>query len=115
MPCGEAPHPLFRVNPGVPLREALEQVSQLLFQAKHLARQAALERDDRYTGSAHCFSEMGKAVVGRSVPGLLTLHAALPATSHATSVSAGSISNCRCCSGRAASKLSAWAVAHMRR
>nr|BFD44144.1 hypothetical protein FFPRI1PSEUD_56430 [Pseudomonas sp. FFPRI_1] len=62
-PCGETGHSLFRVNPDVPLRDALEQVSQLLFQAKHLAREAALERDDRYAWAAHYFSEMGKAVV----------------------------------------------------
>ncbi|BAQ76658.1 DUF3077 domain-containing protein [Pseudomonas sp. 3MA1] len=60
---GEAQHSLFRVNPDVPLREALEQVSQLLFHAKHLARDAALERDDRYAWAAHYFSEMGKAIV----------------------------------------------------
>ncbi|AZC65491.1 DUF3077 domain-containing protein [Pseudomonas chlororaphis] len=62
-PCGEAQHPLFRVNPDVPLREALEHVSQLLFHAKYLAQDAALERDDRYAWAAHYFSEMGKAIV----------------------------------------------------
>ena len=62
-PSGEAQYPLFRVNPEVPLREALEHVSQLLFQAKMLALDAAMEGDDRYACAAHYFSEMGKAIV----------------------------------------------------
>lgn len=62
-PSGEARHPLFWVNPDVPLREALEHVSQLLFQAKMLALDAAMEGDDRYAWAAHYFSEMGKAIV----------------------------------------------------
>ena len=34
-PCGEADHLLFRVNPDIPLRQALEQVSALLYCAKN--------------------------------------------------------------------------------
>ncbi|AUG42924.1 hypothetical protein CXP47_24565 [Pseudomonas chlororaphis] len=62
-PTGESQHSLFRVNPDVPLREALEHVSQLLFHAKMLALDAAMERDDRYAWASHYFSEMGKAIV----------------------------------------------------
>ena len=44
-PCGENDQPLFCVNPGIPLRQALEHVSALLFCAKKLALDAALEKD----------------------------------------------------------------------
>ncbi|MBP3861515.1 MAG: DUF3077 domain-containing protein, partial [Pseudomonas sp.] len=30
-PCGQDNHELFRVNPDIPLRQALEQVSALLY------------------------------------------------------------------------------------
>ena len=34
-PCGQDNHELFRVNPDIPLRQALEQVSALLYCAKN--------------------------------------------------------------------------------
>ena len=43
-PCGQDNHELFRVNPDIPLRQALEQVSALLYCAKKLALDAALDR-----------------------------------------------------------------------
>ncbi len=44
-PCGTDNLELFRVNPDVPLRQALEQVSALLYCAKKLALDAALDKD----------------------------------------------------------------------
>jgi Protein of unknown function (DUF3077) len=55
---------LFRVNSGVPIREALSHVSDLLHITKMLAEDAAMERDsDRYAWAAHYLQEMSKAVI----------------------------------------------------
>ena len=62
-PCGEGEHALLRVNPDVPVREALEQVSHWLQLARMLAEAAARGQGERYAWAAHCFSDMGKAVV----------------------------------------------------
>ena len=63
-PCGADDHQLFRVNPDIPLRQALEQVSALLFCAKKLALDAALEHDgERHTWASHYLCDMGKAVI----------------------------------------------------
>jgi hypothetical protein len=42
--------PLFRVNAAVPLEQALEQVSNLLYCAKHLALEAAIDPDAKRLG-----------------------------------------------------------------
>jgi hypothetical protein len=56
--------PLFRVNSGVSLREALSHVSDLLHVAKLLAEDAAMIRDtDRYAWASHYLQEMSKAVI----------------------------------------------------
>jgi hypothetical protein len=56
--------PLFRVNSGVSLSEALSHVSDLLHVAKLLAEDAAMIRDtDRYTWASHYLQEMSKAVI----------------------------------------------------
>lgn len=56
--------PLFRVNSGVSLHEALHHVSDLLHVAKLLAEDAAMAREtDRYAWASHYLQEMSKAVI----------------------------------------------------
>lgn len=56
--------PLFRVNAGMPIEEALEHASTLLFYSKKLAMEAAMDvRGEQYAWAAHYLCEMGKAVV----------------------------------------------------
>ncbi|SCZ19754.1 MULTISPECIES: DUF3077 domain-containing protein [unclassified Pseudomonas] len=56
--------PLFRVNGGVPLTEALQQASDLLHLAYRLAEDATFERKtDRHAWAAHYLMEMSKAVI----------------------------------------------------
>ncbi|TFY91916.1 DUF3077 domain-containing protein [Pseudomonas nabeulensis] len=56
--------PLFRVNSGVSLPEALHHVSNLLHVAELLAEDAAMARDtDRYAWASHYLQEMSKAVI----------------------------------------------------
>ncbi|WP_347928620.1 DUF3077 domain-containing protein [Pseudomonas helvetica] len=56
--------PLFRVNSGVPIREALSHVSDLLHLSKLLAEDAAMERNtDRDAWASHYLREMSKAVI----------------------------------------------------
>ena len=56
--------PLFRVNSGVSLHEALQHVSDLLHVAKLLAEDAAMTREtDRYAWASHYLQEMSKAVI----------------------------------------------------
>lgn len=56
--------PLFRVNGGVPISEALAQASDLLFLAKSFAEDAAYSKDtDRHAWAAHYLTAMGKAVI----------------------------------------------------
>jgi hypothetical protein len=55
---------LFRVNAGVPIKEALSHVSDLLHIAKMLAEDAAMERgSDRHAWASHYLQEMSKAVI----------------------------------------------------
>ncbi|MDE1909926.1 MAG: DUF3077 domain-containing protein [Pseudomonas sp.] len=61
---GENEKPLFRVNAGMPIGEALEHVSTLLHYSKTLAMEAAMDvRGEQYAWAAHYLCEMGKAVV----------------------------------------------------
>ena len=61
---GENEKPLFRVNAGMPLGEALEHASTLLYYAKKLAMEAAMDvRGEQCAWAAHYLCEMGKAVV----------------------------------------------------
>ncbi|MDN5405655.1 DUF3077 domain-containing protein [Pseudomonas sp. FSL R10-0056] len=63
-PCGQDNHELFRVNPDIPLRQALEQVSALLYCAKKLALDAALDKNcERHAWASHYLCDMGKAVI----------------------------------------------------
>ncbi|AUG09854.1 DUF3077 domain-containing protein [Pseudomonas sp. S09G 359] len=72
--CGKQPnrHRLFRVNSGVPIRDALEHASELLHCSKMLALDAAMEKGaDRYAWAAHYLGEMAKAVVDDLANGML--------------------------------------------
>ena len=61
---GENEKPLFRVNAGMPIEEALEHASTLLFYSKKLAMEAAMDvRGEQYAWAAHYLCEMGKAVI----------------------------------------------------
>ncbi len=72
--CGKQPnlHRLFRVNAGVPIRDALEHASELLHCSKMLALDAAMDKSaDRYAWAAHYLGEMAKAVVDDLANGML--------------------------------------------
>ena len=72
--CGKHPnlHRLFRVNSGVPIRDALEHASELLHCSKMLALDAAMEKGaDRFAWAAHYLGEMAKAVVDDLANGML--------------------------------------------
>ena len=62
--CGEPEQMLFRVNADVPLQQALEHASTLLYYAKKLALDAAMEENgERYAWASHFLAEMGKALI----------------------------------------------------
>ncbi|MFK3642455.1 DUF3077 domain-containing protein [Pseudomonas protegens] len=62
--CADPELTLFRVNADVPLQQALEHASTLLYYAKKLALDAAMEEQgDRYAWASHFLAEMGKAVI----------------------------------------------------
>jgi hypothetical protein len=62
--CANPEQTLFRVNADVPLQQALEQASTLLYYAKKLALDAAMEdQGERYAWASHFLAEMGKAVI----------------------------------------------------
>ncbi|MDS9879202.1 DUF3077 domain-containing protein [Pseudomonas protegens] len=62
--CADPELTLFRVNTDVPLQQALEQASTLLYYAKKLALDAAMEEQgERYAWAAYFLAEMGKAVI----------------------------------------------------
>lgn len=62
--CGSGDQQLFRVNPDVPIKDAMEYASNLFYCAKHLALDAAMEKGgERYAWASHYLCEMGKAVV----------------------------------------------------
>ncbi|MFC3943219.1 DUF3077 domain-containing protein [Pseudomonas gingeri NCPPB 3146 = LMG 5327] len=62
--CGAGDQQLFRVNADIPIKDAMEHASNLFYCAKHLALDAAMEKDgERYAWASHYLCEMGKAVV----------------------------------------------------
>lgn len=64
--CGENKHDMkvLRVNAGVPMREALEHASHLLYYAKVLSLEAAMDTGgEHYAFASHYLGEMGKAIV----------------------------------------------------
>ena len=55
---------LFNVRGGVPITDALNQASDLLFLARSFAEEAAFAKDtDRHAWAAHYLTAMGKAVI----------------------------------------------------
>ncbi|BCQ61124.1 hypothetical protein PBOI14_28740 [Pseudomonas sp. Boi14] len=63
-PCGDKDLSLFKVNPDIPVGEALEHASNLFYYAKKLMLDAAMEpQGERYAWPAYYLCEMGKAVV----------------------------------------------------
>lgn len=64
--CGEneSDLKLFRVNAGIPIREALEHASHVLYYAKMLSLEAAMDpRAERFAFASHYLGEMGKAII----------------------------------------------------
>lgn len=64
--CGEEKSHLhvFRVNAGIPIREALEHASHLLYYAKMLSLEAAMDpKAEKFAFASHYLGEMGKAVI----------------------------------------------------
>lgn len=64
--CGENKSHLkvFRVNAGVPLQEALEHASHVLYYAKMLSLEAAMDpKAEKFAFASHYLGEMGKAII----------------------------------------------------
>lgn len=64
--CGEDDShlKLFRVNAGIPVREALEHASHVLYYATMLSLEAAMDpRAERFAFASHYLGEMGKAII----------------------------------------------------
>jgi hypothetical protein len=64
--CGEEQShlKLFRVNAGVPIREALEHAAHVLYYAEMLSLEAAMDpRTERFAFASHYLCEMGKAII----------------------------------------------------
>lgn len=64
--CGEnkSDLKLFRVNAGVPIREALEHASHVIYYAKMLSLEAAIDpRAEKFVFASHYLGEMGKAII----------------------------------------------------
>lgn len=64
--CGEEKShlKLFRVNAGVPIREALEHASHVLYYSKMLSLEAAMDpKAEKFAFASHYLGEMGKAII----------------------------------------------------
>ena len=64
--CGEegSDFKLFRVNAGVPILQALEHAAHVLYYAKMLSLEAAMDpRAERFAFASHYLGEMGKAII----------------------------------------------------
>ncbi|NMX72650.1 DUF3077 domain-containing protein [Pseudomonas sp. WS 5532] len=64
--CGEekAHLKLFRVNAGVPIQEALEHAAHVLYYAKMLSLEAAMDpRAEKFAFASHYLCDMGKAII----------------------------------------------------
>jgi hypothetical protein len=78
--CGENKSHLkvFRVNAGVPLLEALEHASHVLYYAKMLSLEAAMDpKAEKFAFASHYLGEMGKAIIDDL---LLAMQPGSPAT-----------------------------------
>lgn len=55
---------LFRVNAGVPIQEALEHAAHVLYYAKMLSLEAAMDpRAEKFAFASHYLCDMGKAII----------------------------------------------------
>ncbi|MBK3471734.1 DUF3077 domain-containing protein [Pseudomonas carnis] len=64
--CGEEKSSLklFRVNAGTPILEALEHASHVLYYAKMLSLEAAMDpKAEKFAFASHYLGEMGKAII----------------------------------------------------
>jgi len=60
---GNPPIDLLRVQPGIPIDDAYEQVSVLLGYIKHLVREGDIEDDHKLLGAADYLSALAKALM----------------------------------------------------
>ncbi|HYQ50728.1 MAG TPA: DUF3077 domain-containing protein [Pseudomonas sp.] len=60
---GNPPIDLLRVQPGIPLDDAYEQVSILLGYIKHLVHEGDMEDDHKLLGAADYLSALAKALM----------------------------------------------------
>ncbi|MDZ3995161.1 DUF3077 domain-containing protein [Pseudomonas sp. Teo4] len=60
---GNPPINLLRVQPGVPIDDAYEQVSVLLGYIKHLVREGDMEDDHKLLGAADYLTALAKALM----------------------------------------------------
>ena len=60
---GNPPVDLLRVQPGIPIEDAYEQVSILLGYIKHLVREGDMEDDHKLLGAADYLSALAKALM----------------------------------------------------
>ncbi|MGF6391792.1 DUF3077 domain-containing protein [Pseudomonas plecoglossicida] len=60
---GNPPVDLLRVQPGIPIDDAYEQVSVLLGYIKHLVREGDMEDDHKFLGAADYLSLLAKALM----------------------------------------------------
>ncbi|MCP5688623.1 DUF3077 domain-containing protein, partial [Klebsiella pneumoniae] len=60
---GNPPVDLLRVQPGIPVDDAYEQVSILLGYIKHLVREGDMEDDHKLLGAADYLSAFAKAIM----------------------------------------------------
>lgn len=60
---GNPPIDLLRVQPGIPIEDAYEQVSVLLGYIKHLVREGDMEDDHKLLGAADYLSALAKALM----------------------------------------------------
>jgi hypothetical protein len=70
--CGSKNQKLFRINPDVPLMDALEQASNLLSCANRLALDGAMgDTEGQGVWAAHYLGEMAKAIIDDTMTTLL--------------------------------------------
>jgi len=60
---GNPPIDLLRVQPGIPIDDAYEQVSVLLSYIRHLVREGDMEDDHKLLGAADYLSALAKALM----------------------------------------------------
>ncbi|WDY57925.1 DUF3077 domain-containing protein [Pseudomonas sp. PSKL.D1] len=61
--AGNPPADLFRVQPGIPVDDAYQQVSILLGYIKHLVREGDMEDDHKLLGATDYLSALAKALM----------------------------------------------------